>query len=133
MILLVIVLCDSLSDLSSRYPDNSIAICVVIGSPIEEFDTEDTFLEILSLSGKRLFDNSVQEARIAAALIEEWIFEHPLQLSPHHCDILRGLGPLCLICHSGLRPNRHSWELYTLGIRRMGIEKSSRSALNGTR
>jgi hypothetical protein len=80
---LVVILGDSLTNLHGCRANHGIEIGIVIRGPSENFDTQGSFLERLSVTMQRAFYNEAQQIWEALALAKQRARENPLQLFPN--------------------------------------------------
>ena len=76
----VIILRDSLADLTRRGAHYRIEIRVVIRFAREDRYPQGAFLQLLRATLQRAFHHKAQEVRITLAVFEQGIRQHPLQL-----------------------------------------------------
>ena len=57
----LIVLIDPLTDFGRCDPHDRVGICVVVGGTVEDFDPEDSFLQMASFAVERTSDHKPQK------------------------------------------------------------------------
>lgn len=91
MAFLVIILCDSFTDLDGRGANYGVQVSVVIGSAPEDFDAESSFLKRLCVAVQRALDNEAEQIREALALAKQRAREDALKLFPNGVALGFGL------------------------------------------
>ncbi len=74
----MVVLRDSLADLSGRRSNNRIEICIVVRIAREHLDSERPLFNLRRVAGQRMLHHIPQHTRIASAVFEQRIRQQPL-------------------------------------------------------
>ncbi len=73
----MVVLRDSLADLSRGGSNNRIEIRIVMRIAGEYLDSQGPLFKLSRVARKRMLHHVSQHARIAAAMLEQWIRQQP--------------------------------------------------------
>jgi hypothetical protein len=66
----LIILFDAFANLRGSNPDYRVRVRVIVGWPAEDFHTQETFLELVGLTGQGTCDSKPQKTRISLAGIK---------------------------------------------------------------
>ena len=71
MVAVVIILLDALANLRGGYTDDGVRVCVVVGGTSENFNSQNSFLQLVGLAGEYARDYKSEEAGITLAGVKE--------------------------------------------------------------